>query len=141
MRWPAATRSGSDAFAAPDTVIGSGTLTITSGAETFTVDVASPNDTLVEIAGAINDSEFNTTVLASIVNSVDGSHLVLTSAEAGAASAIRVQASGDAGLDALVYDVTGGVTNMTEVDAAADASLYIDGLEVSCKQQCGQRCH
>lgn len=121
----------SDAFAAPDTVIGSGTLTITSGSETFTVDVAAPNDTLVEIAGAINDSEFNTTVLASIVNSVDGSHLVLTSAEQGAASAIRVVASGDPGLDALVYDTTGGVTNMTEVDAAADASLYIDGLEVA----------
>ncbi len=121
----------SDAFAGPDTVVGSGTLTITSGAETFTVDVASPNDTLVEIAGAINDSEFNTTVLASIVNSVDGSHLVLTSAEEGAASAIRVQASGDAGLDALVYDTAGGTTNMTEVTAAADASLYIDGLEVN----------
>ncbi len=121
----------SDAFAAADTVIGSGTLTITSGAETFSVDVASPNDTLVEIAGAINDSEFNTTVLASIVNSVDGAHLVLTSAEEGAASAIRVQATGDAGLDALVYDTLGGVTNMTEVDAAADASLFIDGLEVS----------
>lgn len=121
----------SDAFAAPDAVVGSGTLTITSGAETFTVDVASPTDTLVEIAGAINDSEFNTSVLASIVNSVDGAHLVLTSAEEGAASAIRVQASGDPGLDALVYDVAGGVTNMTEVDAAADASLFIDGLEVS----------
>ena len=49
----------SDAFAAPDTVVGSGTLTISSGSETFTVDVASPNDTLVEIAGAINDSEFH----------------------------------------------------------------------------------
>ena len=121
----------SDAFAAPDTVVGSGTLTISSGSETFTVDVASPTDTLVEIAGAINDSEFNTSVLASIVNSVDGSHLVLTSAEEGAASAIQVLASGDPGLDALVYDTTGGITNMTEVDAAADASLYIDGLEVS----------
>lgn len=122
-------RSG--AFAAPDTVVGSGTLTLTSGTESFTVDVASPNDTLVEIAGAINDSEFNTTVLASIVNSVDGAHLVLSSAEEGAASAIRVQASGDAGLDALVYDTAGGITNMTEVDAAADASLFIDGLAVS----------
>lgn len=121
----------SDAFAAADTVVGSGTLTITSGAETFTVDVATPNDTLVEIAGAINDSEFNTSVLATIVNSVDGAHLVLSSADQGAASAIRVQAAGDPGLDALVYDTVGGITNMTEVDAAADASLFIDGLEVT----------
>lgn len=121
----------SDAFAAADTVVGSGTLTISSGAETFTVDVASPNDTLVEIAGAINDSEFNTTVLATIVNSVDGAHLVLSSADEGVASAIRVQAAGDPGLDALVYDTVGGVTNMTEVDAAADATLFIDGLEVT----------
>lgn len=121
----------SAAFAAPDTVVGSGTLTLTSGAETFTVDIASPNDTLVEIAGAINDSEFNTSVLATIVNGVDGAHLVLSSASEGAESAIRVQASGDPGLDALIYDPVGAITNMTEVDAAADATLNIDGLEVT----------
>ncbi len=121
----------SDAFAAADAVVGSGTLTISSGAESFTVDIASPNDTLVEIAAAINDSEFNTSVLAGIVNSVEGAHLVLTSAEEGAASAVTVLASGDAGLETLIFDPLGGTVNMTEVDAAADAALFIDGLEVS----------
>lgn len=119
------------AYPAPDTVVGSGTLTLTSGAETFTVDIASPNDTLVEVAGAINDSEFNTSVLATIVNGVDGAHLVLSSAAEGADNAIRVQASGDPGLDALIYDPVGGVTNMIEVVAAADATLNIDGLSVT----------
>ena len=131
----------SDAFAAADTPVGSGTLTISSGAESFTVDIASPNDTLVEIAAAINDSEFNTTVLAGIVNSVDGAHLVLTSAEEGADSAITVLVSGDPGLDALIFDPVGGTTNMTEVDAAADASLFIDGLEVTGSEQRGGRGH
>lgn len=121
----------SAAFAGPDTVVGSGTLTITSNAQVFTVDIASPNDTLVEIAAAINDNEFNTEVLATIVNSVDGAHLVLTSTTTGLSSAITVTATGDAGLDALVYDPVGGTTNMVEVDAPADATVLIDGLTVT----------
>ena len=121
----------SAAYASADTVVGSGTLTITSNSQVFTVNIDSPNDTLVDIAAAINDSAFNTEVLATIVNSVDGAHLVLSSAATGAASAITVQASGDPGLDALVYDPGAGVTNMVEVDAPADASLLIDGLTVT----------
>ena len=121
----------SDAFASDDTVVGSGTLTISSDSEVFTVDIASPNDTLAEIADAINSSEFNTKVLATIVNSVDGAHLVLSSSETGASSAITVQVAGDPGLDTLIYDPIGGTTNMTEVTAAADADLLIDGLQVT----------
>ncbi len=121
----------SSAFTSADTVVGSGTLTITSNSQAFTVAIASPNDTLADIAAAINDSDFNTEVLATIVNSVDGAHLVLTSTGTGVASAITVQASGDPGLDALVYDPGAGTTNMVEVDAAADASLLIDGLSVT----------
>ncbi len=121
----------SAAFAAPDAVVGSGTLTIASGGEAFSINLAPPQDTLVEIAAAINDNPFNTKVSATIVNSIDGSHLVLTGAEEGAAGAIEVFATGDAGLDALVYDPAGGTTNLVEVEAAADATVFIDGLEVS----------
>lgn len=120
----------SAAFAGADTTVGSGTLTITANAQVFTVDITSPGDTLVEIAAAINDNEFNTEVMATIVHSVDGAHLVLTSATTGLSSAITVTASGGPGLDALVYDPVGGTTNMVEVDAPADATVLIDGLTV-----------
>ncbi len=123
-------RSG--AYAAADTVVGTGTLTLSSGGETFAIEITDANSTLVDIVAAINEAPANTTVLATIVNGIDGAHLVVTSAATGAASAITVLATGgDGGLDNLIYDPAGGTTNLTEVAAAVDASLMIDGLLVA----------
>lgn len=122
----------SDPVVDPATAIGTGTLTISSAGESFAVDIASPANTLADIAAAINEADGNTSVLATVVNSIDGAHLVLTSAKKGADSAITVVAAGgDGGLNSLVYDPDNAITNLTEVTAAADGVLFIDGLEVS----------
>ncbi len=122
----------SDPFADALTAVGTGTLTIASASgEAFSVDIESPANTLDDIAAAINAADGNTEVLATIVNSVDGAHLILSSASKGADSAITVTAAGgDGGLDSLVYDPGNVITNLTEVTAAADGVLFIDGLEV-----------
>ena len=109
--------------------MGTGTLTITSGTDAFAIIVNEQNNTLADIRDAINDSPNNKSVLATVVSSVNGQHLVLTNSETGSAGALTIKASGgDGGLDTLVYDPTGGVTNLTQVTAPTDAELIIDGL-------------
>lgn len=124
----------SDAYTDAATAVGDGTLTITSGSETFTVTIDPSANTLADIVSGINEATGNTQVLATVVNSTEGSHLVLTAAESGAASAITVAAAdGDGGLDALVYDADPGNPNtqLNEVTEAADGVLRVDGLQVN----------
>ena len=121
----------SNAFTAADTVVGTGTLNITIGDQTMALNVSDGSNTLADIRDAINDAENNPGVSAVIVNGEDGAHLVLSSSQTGTASAITITTTGgDGGLNALVYDPTNGVTNMTEVQAPVDAEINVDGITV-----------
>jgi flagellar hook-associated protein 2 len=112
-----------------DTVVGTGTLTLKLGASTMTLNIDGTNDTLAQIRDAINGASGNPGITATIVTGVDGAHLVLTSSKTGAANAITVtQSGGDGGLAPLVYDPANNVTNMTQVQQAADARVVIDGI-------------
>ncbi|MCF2916803.1 MULTISPECIES: flagellar filament capping protein FliD [unclassified Pseudoalteromonas] len=122
----------SSAFA-EDAAVGEGTLTIASGENSFDIDV-SDTATLSEIRDAINDSKDNDSVTATIITDDNGQHLVLSAKNSGVENAIKVTATdadGDntdaAGLSALAYDTDAGVTNISEVIAAIDASITIDG--------------
>lgn len=123
----------SSAFADSSTVVGTGTLTISVGAESFDVAIDNTKETLAGIRTAINEASDNTGVTATIVNADGGSYLVLTSDETGTANEISVTVSGDgdgndsdnAGLSQLVY-VSGVTENMSEVQAATDATLTVD---------------
>lgn len=123
----------SGAFAASDNFVGTGTLEISIDPDSaeggsFTVDIDDPETaTLADIRNAINEADANSGVVASIVNSEDGAHLVLSGTLTGAARTITVTASGgDGGLDAFVYDPDEGTTNMSQTQAALDAELRID---------------
>jgi flagellar hook-associated protein 2 len=107
-------------------------LTIARGASAFTVTVTAENQTLAAIADAINESPNNTGVAATVVTGTGGARLTLVSNESGAVNRIVVtQSGGDGGLVDLVYDPLGsGVTNLTPLDPAADATVLIDGFEV-----------
>jgi flagellar hook-associated protein 2 len=95
------------------------------------LNVSDGSNTLADIRDAINDAENNPGVSAVIVNGEDGAHLVLSSSQTGTASAITITTTGgDGGLNALVYDPTNGVTNMTEVQAPVDAEINVDGITV-----------
>lgn len=121
-----------DAFDSSIESIGTGTITISTGAEAFSVTLDEEGGSLADIRDAINASAENSSVTAGIVNSVDGAHLILTGTDSGEDAAFSVAvAGGDGGLESLAFVAGGGASAFSEVNAAADAQLRIDGLEVS----------
>jgi flagellar hook-associated protein 2 len=106
----------SQASASGDT-LGTGTLTILVGTQSFSVDIDSSNNTLAGVRDAINNAPGNAGVIATVVTAADGSHLVLTSKSTGAASALTVS-----GLAALT---------LTEKSPAQDASVTVEGFTYS----------
>lgn len=121
----------SGAFTDADTVVGTGTLIVMVGTESFGVAITSENNTLAGIRDAINDAIDNTGVAATIVNADSGSYLILSGENTGVANTITVnQSGGDGGLAALEYDPGAGLNSLTETIAAQDALIRIDGLDV-----------
>ncbi len=120
----------SDPFAAGSTqVVGTGTLTLSLGATSFAVTIDSTNSTLAGIRDAINQSTTNPGIRATLIQGTDGAHLVLTSANTGAASDIEVaQAGGDGGLAALTYNAS-ATSNYTQLAAAQDAIIRVANIE------------
>ncbi|HZP12043.1 MAG TPA: flagellar filament capping protein FliD [Nevskiaceae bacterium] len=111
------------------TAIGTGTLTITVGTQSFDVTIDGTINTLAGIRDAINAAADNAGVKATVVNATDGAHLVLTSNNTGAAFALTVtQSGGDGGLASLVYDPAHGATALTEKSPAQDAQATIEGF-------------
>lgn len=110
--------------------VGTGTLTITSGGKSFDVAIGDSSKSLAGVRDAINAVVGNDTVQATLIQAVDGARLVLTSRQSGLANAITVGATGgDGGLAALVYQ-PGGTTNLTQIAAAQNAQVVIEGFTV-----------
>lgn len=124
-------------FADANATPGSGTLNISVGSDSFSLAVAG-TDSLTQIRDAINQANDNTGVTATLVNSDDGTRLVLSSNETGTDNALEVTVTGDgdgndsdnAGLSALTY-VSGGTNYATSISTAADALVEIDGFAVT----------
>ncbi|MEG3192961.1 flagellar filament capping protein FliD [Lysobacter sp. D1-1-M9] len=124
-----ADKLSSTAYTDSQTVVGTGTLTLTSGETTLDVVIDETNNTLAGIRDAINAAAAGKGVTASIVNADDGAHLVLGATATGAANALTITASGgDGGLSALTYNPP-NATTMTVLSAAADAQVKVDGFE------------
>jgi flagellar hook-associated protein 2 len=143
----------SDGFASTASVVGSGTLTIQygsydSGSNSFTLNSAKSaqtvvidpsNNPLAGVRDAINTA--NIGVSATIINDGTSNRLVLTAKDTGAASSIKITTTDSdgvnldaAGLSRLAFDPTaaaGSGKNLTEVQAAQDAKLVIDGIAIS----------
>lgn len=121
----------STGFATADTVVGTGTLTLSLGTSIITVAIDANNNSLAKIRDAINSAPGNPGIAATIVTATDGAHLVLTGSKTGTANAITVtQSGGDGGLSALVYDPAHAITNLVPVTAAVDSRVVVDGLAV-----------
>lgn len=147
-------------FASSTTTVGTGTLTIsfgtyipddgdslTTGDNTFTanpdktdltITIDSSNNTLSGIRDAINAA--NGDVSATIINNGSGSQLVLTSKDSGEINTLKItvdDGDGDdtnmSGLSQLAYDptvATNSGKNMSEIQAAKNALLTIDGIDI-----------
>ena len=122
--------------------IGEGTLTFASGDNSFDIVVTDTN-TLSELRDAINDSADNESIVATIITGDDGQHLVLSTKETGVENAISIVVddvsdsnnTDNVGLSMLAYQPDSlepnFATNMTEVTAASDAQITIDGTLVA----------
>lgn len=125
-------------FSSSSSVVGSGTLNISVGNASTTINVNGGNDTLSGIAEAINNSSNNPGVSASVVTTSAGARLVISGTQTGAANAVTVtETDGGTGLAGLTYSPTAptttvnGVTTstngLTQTQAAADANFTING--------------
>jgi flagellar hook-associated protein 2 len=109
------------------TVVGTGSLTIALGGNSFTVEIEEGNATLADIRNAINSDPDNVGVRATLVSGTTGSRLVLSSSKTGAANTIEVsQSGGDGGLSQLAYSAS-APANYTQIKEALDAVIYIAG--------------
>ncbi|WP_322522116.1 flagellar filament capping protein FliD [Guyparkeria halophila] len=131
-----AQKQASSGFADSTSTVGSGQLTFDTSSSSFSVAVAA-GDSLADIRDKINGSTANDSVRASILNVDDGAggteaRLVFSARETGTANAVTVTATDDdgnntdaAGLSRLASG------NLTELTAAQDAQLTVDGLSVT----------
>lgn len=144
----------SSAYSSATDIVGTGKLTISFGTftaaagsnpATFTangdksdisIDITSSNNTLAGIRDAINAK--NASVSASIVNDGSGNRLVVTSKDTGEVNSLKISVADDdgnatdsAGLSALAYDPLAGTNNMTQMVAAKNALLNVDGMNIS----------
>lgn len=118
----------SAAHAASDSTIGTGHLTITSGETTIEVDVDAEHATLQGVRDAINKAAQGKGVVATIVTADDGARLVLSAEKTGLENALAISASGgDGGLSVVAYAPPAAST-MTQLQAAADAKVKVDGF-------------
>ena len=128
QRLASAHQLSSNAFAQGSTqVVGTGTLNISLGSTSFSVNINAPANTLADIRNAINAATDNPGVTATLITATDGAHLVLTSTKTGAAMPIQVtQSGGDGNLASLTYAV-GNTANYRELRPAQDALVNIAG--------------
>ena len=113
------------AFSSTDTLPADGQFQLTVAGESFSVDLSSlnPGAGLTDLANAINKSEDNSGVQATVVRSGAQSYLVLTSKESGGANAISMNFV--PGADTSGADIGAAITGATQLKAAQDAIVKV----------------
>lgn len=119
---------------ADDTIPAQGTVTLTMGEDTMDIDLASADgdgDGYLdgnELVDAINDSDENPGVTATLMKTDSGNTIMLSSDQSGEASAFSVSVSGNSDLQTAV-DTTGQT-----LSSAQDAVIHLgtaDGPQIS----------
>jgi len=113
---------GLNAFAAADAELGTGTLTVTVGATTVNLALASGNNSLRGIRDAINASGLD--IQAAVIQDGGAYRLLLTSGQTGTAGVMTLTVNGS--LDARLASA-----GMEETTAAEDASYRVNGLALT----------
>lgn len=104
--------------------LGAGSLNLSLGAESFSVNIDAENSSLADIAKAINQSDDNTGVSATVVTDDNGSRLVLFGDKTGSENKVEVNTA--AGSFGGVFDGT-----LDTIQAASDAVIKVDGATVT----------
>lgn len=133
----------SGGFTDSATNVGTGTLTISVGSDSFNVLIDSSNQTLAGIRDAINAASDNTGVSATIINVDDGmggteSKLVFTSDDTGIDNKLTILVDDDdladkdaSGLSQLFYQEGDLSNQLSEINPAVDADIRIDGQQIT----------
>ena len=106
--------------------LGEGTLSFEVDGESFDIEVG-PDDSLQDVMKAINASDENIGVTATIINQGDSAKLVLTSDETGIENEVSVSVS-NADASSELY---AAFNNVETLQAANDAIVQVDGLTVT----------
>ncbi len=147
----AASQSNATAtFASADAMVGEGTLRIElgtwgagqtsftpkTGATVIDITIAAPGASLAELRDQINSAGAGVT--ASVLSDANGARLVLRSTATGASNGFRVGVTDTdgnntdgAGLSALAFDPSAGVTTMAQALAAANAQATLNNLPIT----------
>jgi len=123
--------SNSGDFADSSDVVGTGTLTINFGEESFSLTIDETNNTLAGIRSAINNAEDNPGVTATIVSSDNGPRLVISSDNIGSSNAITTVATDDDAGDGNDLGRLNALENNANSQVAKDAIIYVDGQQVT----------
>lgn len=148
--------ASSSVFSDINDTIGSGTMSIAFGTttitdtpsysfvqdtskatQTITVSAANNNTTLSGLKDYINENDYG--VKAAIVNDGTGYRLTLTSENSGASNSMEITVTGDSvgtdtdnnGLSQLAFNASTYQTSMLQTVAAQDATLTINGLDIT----------
>lgn len=128
-------------FTGPDATAGTGTLTIEVAGSAFNVGITSGS--LTGIKDAINASNAGQHVTAHIITVDDGagstfSELVISAKNTGLANAIEITVNDDDGLDEdnaglsqLLYETGNPSNRLTQLNAALDATITVEGFNVT----------
>jgi flagellar hook-associated protein 2 len=120
-----AQKSQSGDYLAVTDVVGTGTLTIEAGDDTFEITVDGTNNTLAGVAKAINASAAHDKVFATVVSGATKAVLTISARATGAANDFTVaQTGGD-------VDFTAFVAGITPVQDAVDSLALVDGVQVT----------
>ncbi len=133
-----------EGFTGKDAEIGTGTMTISTGASSLVINVDDSNKTLEGISQAINSAKDNPGISATVVNVDDGlggtvSKLVVSATKTGTDNALQIITNDDDGNDSdgmglsQMAFISGSIENLTEINAYTelDSQIKIDGQMVT----------
>lgn len=123
--------SAAGVFASSDDVVGTGSLTISLGADSFTLNIDDSNNTLAGIRDAINSASDNPGVTATLIHTDAGTSLVLSSGKVGSGNAITTTAVDDDGGDGFDLGRLNALEANPESRAAQDAIMLVDNQQVT----------
>lgn len=119
------------AFTDVSDVIGTGSLSINFGTESFSIDITEDNSTLTGIRNAINNADDNPGVTATIIASDNGPRLVISSDDPGSANTITTVATDNDAGDGNDLTRLNSLELNVNSQSAKDAIIYVDGLKVT----------
>lgn len=118
-------RSGDGEFTSATNVVGTGTLDLSLGVNSFQLTIDATNSSLEGIRDAINDAEDNPGITASVISVDGGTQLVFSSTKLGAANTIDIVATDDDGADG--FDLARIATaSLDTIHEPQDAIIYVD---------------